>query len=228
MSVGNQQFDAAAIESIVREVLRRVQELRRRSGLGTPTSTHAPSATTNSAPAHVFECSNKVISMETLRGKLDNITTLRVTPKAIVTPAVRDELSGRKITITRDLGSSHNQTNGSATILLGTTCNSTGNSLRDRLVAKGAQIQLHVDKCALQLARKVGDKVSTTMPALIVTDQPYKAACSANRNSNVRAVVVRDAQELTVAKAELNPNCVVLNSDNVARVNLTTILNQLT
>ena len=264
MSVGNRQFDAAAIEAIVREVLRRVQELRQRPSVGTPTptartapapiqsnfprpingtcsaptNTHipasnlAPCTTTCTSPpveahGHVFECTNKVISTQTLRGKLENVTTIRVRPKTILTPAVRDQLRDRKIRIAFDLGSSV-QTNDHSpkTILLGTTCNTTGNSLRDQLVANGTQVQLHVEKSAAQLANNVGKKISASMPALIVADHPYSAACSANRNSSVRAVVIGDPNELRAAKAELNPNCVVIKSGNEGQFNLSYVLNQ--
>jgi hypothetical protein len=221
MSVANSQFDTAAIEAIVREVLRRL------ASAGTPNSISTNSNSTVEADNHSFECSDKVIAMQTLRGKLDNVKTLRLKPKTIVTPAVRDELRDRKIKIVFDLLSDE-PTNCRTTILLGTNCNSTGNSLRDRLIADGTQVRLHVDKCSGQLATTVGNKISTTISALIVTDQPYTAACVANRNANVRAVVVRDQGELTAAKSELNPNCVVLNSGNVGRVNLSAILHQLT
>jgi len=258
MPLANRQFDAAAIEAIVREVLRRVKDLRQRSvGTSAPaparstfpspiqnscptafpvagaTSVSTPAAEANStssaqAHAHVFECNNKVISMQTLRGNLDNVTAIRVKPKTIVTPAVRDELRDRKIEIVFDLGSSCKSGNVPARILLGTTCNSTGNSLRDQLAANGTQVQLHVEKSAAQLATKVGNKISNSLPAVIVADHPYSAACSANRNSKVRAVVIGDPNELRAAKAELNPNCVVIQSGNEGRFNLSYVLNQFT
>ena len=150
-------------------------------------------------------------------------------PKTILTPAVRDQLRDRKIRIAFDLGSSV-QTNDHSpkTILLGTTCNTTGNSLRDQLVANGTQVQLHVEKSVAQLATKVGNKIANGMPALIVTDQPYSAACSANRNSNVQAVVVGDPNELRSANAELSPNCVVIKKGNEGQFNLAYVLNQFT
>ena len=224
-SVVNQQFDRVAIEAIVREVLRRL------TGVGsTGNVANNQCVTLNSIQAQQkqqsFECSDKVISTETLRDKLNNIKTLRVKPKTIVTPAVRDELRDRKITIVFDLGTD-NPNHRPATILLGTTCASTGNRLRDQLVAGGTQVQLHVDSCSSQLTTFVGDQVSMAMSALIVTEKPYKAACTANRNANVRAVVINNTNELTAAKAELNPNCVVLNSSNVGRINLSNLLSQL-
>ena len=223
MSVANQQFDKAAIESIVREVLRRLQRVGNHNPIAATTSN-----SNGHHDSHSFECGDKVIAMETLRGKLDNIKTLRVKPKTIITPSVRDELRGRKIEIAFDLGSSGSSTNVPATVLLGTTCNSTGNRLRDQLVANGTQVQLQVEKSAAQLAIKVGNKISSSMPGLIVTDQPYTVVCSANRNSNVRAVVIGDPNELRAAKAELNPNCVVIKSGNEERFNLSYVLTQLT
>jgi hypothetical protein len=216
MSVTNSHFDTAAIEAIVREVLRRL----------------ASAGTTNSdakieTDDHSFECSDKVIALQTLRGKLDNVKTLRLKPKTIVTPAVRDELRDRKIKIVFDLVSDETTKCGT-TFLLGTTCQSTGTNLRDRLVADGTQIQLHTEACVSQLADTISQKVSSATGALIVTDQPYTAVCVANRNSNVQAVAVRDQCELTAAKAELNPNCVVLNSLNIGQINLSSILHQLT
>lgn len=232
-SVVNQQYDRAAIEAIVRKVLSRLPGAANAACANSATNVAnvKPCETVSSIQAQQnqqsFECDAKVITMETLRGKLNNIKTLRVKPKTIVTPAVRDELRDRNIRIAFDLGSA-NPANGPATILLGTTCNATGNSLRDQLVANGTQVQLHVEKSVAQLAAKVSNKIASSMPGLIVTDQPYTAACSANRNSNVRAVVVGDPNELRAANAELNPNCVVIKQGNEGQFNLAYVLNQFT
>ena len=153
--VVNQQYDRAAIEAIVRQVLLRLPGAANGSNAGNVANAAnvKPCETVSSIQAQQhqqsFECSAKVITMETLRGKLDNIKTLRVKPKTIVTPAARDELRDKKVRIAFDLGSA-NPANGPATILLGTTCNSTGNSLRDQLVANGTQVQLHVEKSVAQ------------------------------------------------------------------------------
>lgn len=234
MSSVNKQFDRASIEAIVRQVLQRITSAANFGSAPTFGSPQVQSPTsfqnqTSSEDLHsCFNCTNKVVSTETLRGKLNNIKTLRVKPKTIVTPAARDELRDRNITIVFDLGADNPNSNGPATILLGTTCVSTGNRVRDQLVNGGTQVQLQIDNCVNQLATKIGNQISPAISALIVTDEPYKAACTANRNANVRAVVINETNELTAAKAELNPNCVVLKKSNVGRLNLTTILNQLT
>lgn len=230
----NSQFDPVRIEGIVREVLRRLtsaQALQPSSTTGpafiTPCSTStACSNSTTVTDSSVFECREKLVALQTLRGKLDNIKTLRLKPKTIVTPAARDELRDRKINILFDLGAGEHK-NGLSTILLGTTCRSTGNKLKDQIGANGKQVQLHVDASASQLAKTVGNAISSGVPALIVTDRPHTAACIANRNANVRAVFVRDQSELADAKPDLNPNCVVLNSSRIGQINLSSILQQL-
>lgn len=233
MSGSKPQYDAARIEGIVREVLRRLTgsaTLQASTPTVNPACLTTNSNSTTATDNSVFECQEKLIALETLRGKLGNVKTLRLKPKTIVTPSARDELRDRKINIVFDLNAGeHNEhKNGPSTILLGTTCRSTGNKLKEQIGANGKQVQLHVDTSASQVAKTIGDGLSNGIPGLIVTDRPHTAACIANRNGNVRAVVIRDQSELTDAKTDLNPNCVVLNSNRIGQINLSTILQQLT
>lgn len=216
MSATDSQFDAAAIDAIVREVVRQIKNI-------TQPCNAEP---VPEADSGTLECTNKVIALATLRGKLENVKTLRVRPKTIVTHAVRDELRDRDITLVFDLGL--NGTNGSnKTIFLGTNSPTLGPGLTNQLTSLGAQVQLITDTCVDQLATKIATSISTTDSALIVTDRPYSAACTANRAKSVQAVVVRDDAEMSAAKSEMNPNCVVLNSQNVGQMNLPAILHQL-
>jgi ribose 5-phosphate isomerase RpiB len=243
MSIANPQFDQAAISAIVREVLRRVTASHQVASSAPATVTPPiPVAATAAAPTIVapasqtttqtdntsYECDLKLIAMATLRGKLDNITTLRVKPKTIVTPAVRDELRDRKIALVFDLANDDSAgSRTQKTILLATTCNSTGSQLQQQLSATGINVQLQTNNCIQRLAKTVSERISASIRALIVSDQPFSAACFANRNANVQAAVIRDQRDATAAKADLNPNCIVLNSHHVKQLNLTSILQQL-
>jgi hypothetical protein len=79
---------AADIDRIVAEVVRRLRAIMATSS--TPAA--AVRETTNS-----LNLSDKVITLQTLRGRLEGITTVIVSERAIVTPAVKDELRDRKI-----------------------------------------------------------------------------------------------------------------------------------
>lgn len=79
---------AADIDRIVAEVVRRLRAIMANSS--TPVSA-AREATSS------LNLSDKVITLQTLRGRLEGITTVIVSERAIVTPAVKDELRDRKI-----------------------------------------------------------------------------------------------------------------------------------
>jgi hypothetical protein len=79
---------AADIDRIVAEVVRRLRAIMANSS--TPVSA-AREATSS------LNLSDNVITLQTLRGRLEGITTVIVSERAIVTPAVKDELRDRKI-----------------------------------------------------------------------------------------------------------------------------------
>jgi hypothetical protein len=80
---------AADIDRIVTEVVRRLRALAATS------STTAPSQKPETQSS--LNLNDKVITLATLKGKLEGITTVIVSDRAIVTPAVKDELRDRKI-----------------------------------------------------------------------------------------------------------------------------------
>lgn len=79
---------AADIDRIVAEVVRRLRALAASS---TPASSQKTEANSS------LNLNEKVITLATLKGRLDGISTLIVSERAIVTPAVKDELRDRKI-----------------------------------------------------------------------------------------------------------------------------------
>lgn len=61
----------------------------------------APIATPSTSEPSALMLSDSVISTETLRGRLSGITTLHVSDRAVVTPAVRDLCREKKIALVR-------------------------------------------------------------------------------------------------------------------------------
>ena len=78
----------ADIDRIVAEVVRRLRAL-------VATSTPAPIQKTETNSS--LNLNDKVITLATIKGKLEGITTVVVSERAIVTHAVRDELRDKKI-----------------------------------------------------------------------------------------------------------------------------------
>ena len=86
------KFDAELVEYIVREVIRRLKA----DGQFTATGTSQPSAA-----ARELHLTDRVITLASLQGRLDGVTEVTTVRNAVITPAVRDELAGRRIRVVR-------------------------------------------------------------------------------------------------------------------------------
>ncbi|HZL88245.1 MAG TPA: hypothetical protein VFB96_07695 [Pirellulaceae bacterium] len=83
-------FTEADVERIVSEVIRRLRAMDSSAAAAAP------------APVgHDLVLTERVITMRTIDGQLGGVQRLLVPAKAVVTPAVRDELKQRKIELVR-------------------------------------------------------------------------------------------------------------------------------
>ena len=80
--MASQHLDTELFERIVQEVIRRLVA----SGVDVGTTGNRQ-----------LTVSERVITLATLDGKLDGVETVSVQKRAVVTPAVKDELNRRKI-----------------------------------------------------------------------------------------------------------------------------------
>lgn len=78
-------YNSDFIERIVQEVIRRLLDRK------VDTAGAAPTA------ARELVLAERVVTLETLRGRLDDVRSVAVAAHAIVTPAVKDELNDRGI-----------------------------------------------------------------------------------------------------------------------------------
>lgn len=83
---------AADIDRIVAEVVRRLRVMMASSSTAA-VSPSSPKAT----PASELQLSEKVVTLQLLKGRLEGITKVIVADRAIVTHAVKDELKDRQI-----------------------------------------------------------------------------------------------------------------------------------
>jgi hypothetical protein len=79
---------AADIDRIVAEVMRRLRAM-------------TAGSSSSVAAASELKLSERVITLGTLKGRLDGVNNVIVTDRAIITPAVKDELKQRGITWAR-------------------------------------------------------------------------------------------------------------------------------
>ncbi len=83
-------FTAEEIERIVQEVIRRLAVAGIRAN-----------PNKSDKPDKALTIESRLITLATLEGQLEGINQVIVPPRAVVTPAVKDELRDRKIELTR-------------------------------------------------------------------------------------------------------------------------------
>ncbi len=85
------RLDPAVFEQIVQEVIRRMLDR----------GVDVASATGSAEPATELEIEDRLVTLATLRDRLDGVGKLVVARRTIVTPAAIDELNDRGITLMR-------------------------------------------------------------------------------------------------------------------------------
>ncbi|WDQ15622.1 hypothetical protein [Rhodopirellula sp. P2] len=188
------------IASIVEQVLRRLREQ-------TGTSVSTSKAATSGQPAHVL--SDKVISVDVIRGIPSGVTQVQLSG-GIVTPAARDEMRARGITLagtkptataSKKLAVNH----GKRFVQLHT--DSSSESIRDALTR---QLSLRgVDHCP-QAARSV-----------VVTERPA-ATLLGRIQSGSRAVLITRLEDIARFGSEIDADTFVLDGQ---RFNLVALVN---
>ncbi len=204
------------IESVVREVIRRLTNGSngRTAGVGADERQNTDAGT--------MRLTQQVVSLAQLAGRLDGVSRLVVPSRAIVTPAVCDELRRNGIALQRDCERTEavGETNSSWRILAGGY--ETGFDLRSLLAMKPAHRcdfeLIETGELARLLQEIEGRLLTQRTLGLIVSSAPHLVACQANRSSTFRAAVVCDANEAAEARRTLDANLLVVRDTSVYRL----------
>ena len=90
-------FTAEQVEWIVLEVIRRLGLAERAAAHPQPAVAHPGPAAAQAGPAAELRLADKVVTLQTLDGRLSGVVRVVVARRAVVTPAVKDALRQRKI-----------------------------------------------------------------------------------------------------------------------------------
>jgi hypothetical protein len=190
-------IDASNMDTIVREVLRRLTQMS------------SPTAQQAAAPAaNELRISQRVVTLRHCDGSLDGVSRVIVPLGAVVTPAVRDELQRRKISLEHE--EQGEKKSSSLQLLLATEdpriCLQ---RWRRETAADVAYNQSHdLDALALHLATWVAPQ----RVAALWTTRPRWALCIANRHPAIRAAMAGDVLAVEQVIAEAGANVLVLDS----------------
>lgn len=185
----------AEIEQIVREVVRRLRE-------------------NNGSPekgSQALAINDRVVAMATIEGRLAGVRQLVVPQRSVVTPAVRDELRQRNITIVRSDNVRQQAT--TETLLVGVAVSGgKEKSSVDWMKNESINVQrLPAGVLPNVVERMIGELKQNNRLGLLVTDQPVAALCLANRQGNVRAALGCSTEAAREAVETIGTNLLVID-----------------
>ena len=205
------------LEAIVREVLRRLQQL---GGDRTGDSRAEPPRQAPAAPASPPRASEpgqlqlreRTITLGLVAGRLQGVKAVLVSAGAVVTPSVRDELRKRQIAL-RFSTEPAADVAVSTDLVLGVAGGShaTGSALAAVQAEAGSAERIERD-CVLEVVRQVSQAVAGQRRiGLVLTDRPAVALCLANRQASIRAAWGVNVDSVREAAKLIGANLLVVN-----------------
>lgn len=204
------EFDAARIDAVVREVVRRLlQAGGEESGTGKPAL--KPTAAASPAPG-VITVPERLVTLATIADWLDGLERVIVRPDAVVTPAVVDELRRRGIKLSRGTGSLQSSPSPGQLLLAAAETNACPQAI-SRQLGPLVRVLPNRDQEPLPtlLPKLLAEMKQHSARGVLLTDHPEAALCEANALPNVRAAEGRRPPRLAKVLDRLNPNLLLLD-----------------
>jgi ribose 5-phosphate isomerase RpiB len=229
------------IQWVVAEVLRRLEQLAGPGRPAGPTATGSPAtsgpgrargrayragpglepkaaaeATTEETPG-TLRLSERLVTLAALDGKLDSTRRLLVPPRAVVTPAVKDELRSRGIVldVQRSAAAASRRSGLQLVCCTRTTEAERLAAVLTEAVELSCQRQSELSAAVGVVAQALADPAAA---CILVTDQPLAAVCLANRRPRIRAAAGISGQEAATAIESIGANLLVVDPRQVSAV----------
>ena len=204
---------AAEIETIIRVVIERLRAVQPAQVLEQSShQTQLVSAKAVPADAATLRLDGRLITLEQLKNKLNGIRRLEVLPRAIVTPAVLDELRDRGVRLHRVSGSASGTSpveRAEAILLAAPAAKADAigkQAPADRLVA------LAVDGPPEITVRELGQRLaSANRRGIWCSRKPFAAMVSTASHAHITAVQLSNLNDLPRALDEAKPNLLILD-----------------
>ena len=215
------------IEWIVGEVVRRLCAIDTSSANGRLTP---PAAQTVAGELQLEE---RLVTLDTLHDRLAGIQSVVVAPRAIVTPAVVDELKDRGVTLSRGQRSElHSGTELSHAGAPGRSdrpcvCVSVDGVDVDSLRRQcGVRVTVVESRGPQKTHKVVSAAINQGHPAVLITQAPSAAVVAANRNANVRAAVGFNFPAVRQAVDDADANLLAIDPRGKSTAQLFGLINE--
>jgi len=231
MNIGN-----VDIEWIVREVIRRLRE----SETQFSTNRNGTPVAQTQRTGKSLELSEPVITLSTVEKRLDGVERLAVPTRAVVTPAVVDELKDRKIELVRGAlvrsaaaDCSHHEPPQSASgpgsgsgLTVAVAVDNFDTALLSRLLGESAAIVNHPPHQEHVLLEDLARDIESGGRGVLLTGAPAAAVVTANRNPQVRAAVGFNFPAVRTAVDEAGANLLAIDPHGKTAAQLAGMINE--
>jgi hypothetical protein len=185
------------IEAIVREVLAAMQSSRH-TPCAVADGGDGPNGDTAQGGRHT-ECacygdgdlvlSGRVVTLSDVEGRLKGVRRLVVSPQAVVTPAVRDELLTKNIDLTVAAAEAEVAVGSIRLVMVTAGKRFNPAALISALKSEGANVEPHSADCLIAATdRLAGELAKANTLGVLLTSYRAAALCLANRHRGVRGV----------------------------------------
>ncbi|MCA9246417.1 MAG: hypothetical protein KDA42_04855 [Planctomycetales bacterium] len=205
------------IDRIVQEVVRRLREVP--APVAEPllyTTSHAATNTkSNASPDGVEIIEDRVVTVESLRGRLNGKRQLLVRPGAIVTPAVRDLLKDAHIVLhiqAPDEATPCDATDRVADVAIACCDEKRYGDWARKLIPRNRTLQAVRANSLSSNVRALAKAVDgRRMLGILISEDTFPALCLANRQRGVRAVAACSIERVEKAVATAGVNVLIVN-----------------
>lgn len=202
---------AETIERVVREVLARMGH--------NVAAAPPPAAQVNSQPASVPQedgdklvLNRRVVTLADLPERIKTVRRVIVPPGAVLTPAVRDELQQRHITlIVGDADGAAARATANVVLMVAAATYDPA-ALAGALEREGYAVEPRRNDCLIRATDQLAANLkSGSATAVLMTAHPAAAACLANRHAAVRAILGVRADRVAGEAASVGANLLVVD-----------------
>ena len=195
------------IERIVREVL---------AQLGADSQSAAVPAVPADIPPAQRECDvyidARVVTLESIAGRLQGAKQMMVPPGALVTPAVRDELRRKGVALIRGSAEAGGRKELPRVLLVVGRTRDDPAAAVQMLAQEGVHVQTESSDCMIASTDKLAAAVAPGQSlGLLWTRHTGAGLCLANRHAGVRAVLATGVSATAAAVAAVGANVLVFD-----------------
>jgi hypothetical protein len=178
-----------------------------------PVAAPVPPAAMSPVPAahsNDLVIDTRVVTLESIAGRLNGAKQLVVTPGALVTPSVRDELRRRGIELKQE--SAVKKCSSLAPVLLVVGRASQDLDLAVQMLRQeGIDVKTESTHCLIKATDMLAAAVAARSLGVLWTRHTAVAMCLANRNKNLRAVLAASVAATAAAVAAVGANVLVVD-----------------